>query len=149
MGYFMKQNRGKHHIDELVENLQCVGVEHLLDNHDFCDEKWCQKKQGKNMEKGQYWCKEKHAKLYEQLKAIAKPYMTKKMLVDANHPYNTQMNEPLNNSVAKLAPKNKVFGISLALTSRVAVVAGIQIYGWFVFYSKGFTKFGMIMPQVT
>jgi hypothetical protein len=147
MGYFMKQNRGKH-IDELVKNLQCV-VEHLFDNHEFCDEKWCPKKQGKNMEKGRYRCKEKNAKLYAQLTDIAAPYMTEKMLAEANHPYDTQMNEALNNSVAKLAPKNKVFGTSMSLTSRIAVVAGIQIYGWLVFYSKVFAKLGIIMPEVT
>ena len=54
-GYMIKTNRSKS-FSEIMRAYKAV-VEHLLDNHEFCDEKWCkhlkQKREGKEKELSQ------------------------------------------------------------------------------------------------
>ena len=47
-------------------------------------------------------------------------------LLSLYHPFDTQINEAMNNAVSRQCPKNKVFAGSGSLQYRVASVAGQQ-----------------------
>ena len=90
-----------------------------------------------------YRCKDKHRKLYNELTQAFAPFITHEMMVMLHHPYDTQKNEALNNSVASYAPKSRTYSLTNSLLCRVSIVAGIQIQGYEVFWSDVFSEFGV------
>ena len=61
-------------------------------------------------------------------------------LKESLHEFDTQMNESMNQSISKYAPKNKYLGSSMALTHRVSVAIGIHNLGHFQFWYQVFKK---------
>eukprot|EP00957_Ditylum_brightwellii_P132758 10123437-Ditylum_brightwellii.AAC.1 len=56
----------------------------------------------------QYYCsKDKHGKLYIQMKEFFSEFTGKKCLEEHHHKYDTQLNKGLNTTVAMVAPKHK------------------------------------------
>ena len=90
-----------------------------------------------------YRCKDKHRKLYNELTQAFAPFITHEMMAMLHHPYDTQKNEALNNSVASYAPKSRTYSLTNSLLCRVSIVAGIQIQGYEVFWSAVFSEFGV------
>ena len=63
-----------------------------------------------------------------------------------HHPFDTQMNEAMNNApVARRCPKNKMFAGSQSLLYRVALVAGQQTQGADKYMSDVYEMLGMTM----
>ena len=62
-----------------------------------------------------------------------------------HHPFDTQMNEAMNNAVARRCPKNKIFAGSQSLLYRVALVAGQQTQGADKYMSDVYEMLGMTM----
>ena len=57
---------------------------------------------------------------------IYKPCILLHKLEESQHTGNTQINEALNQSISKYAPKNKYLGSTMTLTHRVHVAVGIH-----------------------
>ena len=90
-----------------------------------------------------YRCKDKHRRLYNELTQAFAPFITHKMMMMLHHPYDTQKNEALNNSVAAYAPKSRTYSLTNSLLCRVSIVAGVQILGYASFWSNVFSEFGL------
>ena len=98
-------------------------------------------------QKGYYRCKVKHAKLYKEMTDAYAPYITKSMLVQLQHNWDTQKNEAMNTSVSCYAPKNKTYSLTESLDTRVAIAAGVQILGYHDFWRRLFSEFNMEMDD--
>ena len=69
-------------------------------------------------------------------------------LLSLYHPFDTQMNEGMNNAVSRRCPKNKVFTESGGLKYRVASVAGQQTQGVTKYNKDVYKRCGMKMSQL-
>ena len=104
-GFMIRSNRMKE-ISGIVTASKVV-VEHLFNEHMYCDEKWCRPKKYmyfKEKEEGNqsfYRYKKKDKKLYEQIWKAYTPFTTPKRLQESLHSFDTQGNEGMNASVGK------------------------------------------------
>ena len=122
-------------------------IDHLFDDHKYCDSTWCHKKaqeekkinwnDGKSDRNrmGYYRCKVKDKELYEKLCVLYQPYITEERIEQCRHEFETQVNEGMNTCVAKYAPKGRHYSKSISLEARVKVAAGI--------YNAGYHFFGL------
>ena len=120
-------------------------IDHLFDDHKYCDSTWCHKKAQEenkmNLEDmksdrnrmGYYRCKVEDKELYEKLCELYKPYITKERIKQCRHEFETQVNEGMNTCVAKYAPKGRHYSKSISLEARVKVAAGIYNAGYHFF----------------
>jgi len=92
-------------------------------------------------QKGYYRCKVRHTKLYKEMTDAYAPYITKSMLEQLQHEWDTQKNEAMNTSVSAYAPKNKTYSMTQSLDTRVAIAAGVQILGYYQFWKRIFSEF--------
>jgi hypothetical protein len=72
----------------------------LFGCHDYCSESWCPVKSGKSVSNGKYHDKEKETKLYEWLMKNEATKVEGEKLLSLYHPFDTQMNERMNNAVS-------------------------------------------------
>ena len=96
-----------------------------------------------SFKKWYYRYKMKNADMHEKICRLYKPFSTKEALTQLSHPYNTQYNKAMNNSVASFAPKGKTFDKTESLDARVVIVAGIQILGYELFWESIYDEFGL------
>ena len=96
-------------------------------------------------ERGYYRSKLEHAELYTQMSAVYQPYIKEEMLEMLRHPWSTQTNEAMNQSVAAYAPKGKTFSLTDSLDTRVSIAGSIQIVGYFKFWDQVFRKLNIVM----
>ena len=85
-----------------------------------------------------YRCKVEHAELLEQIREAYFPYITPERLMESLHPFDTQLNEALNNVIARYAPKNRTYGTTMSLTYRIFMVVGIHNLGHYKFWQEVF-----------
>ena len=83
---------------------------------------------------GYYRCMTNDADLFEAMEEKYSKYISKTYLEHCIHSFNTQMNEGMNNSVAKYAPKGKHYGATKSLLTRVFIAAGVQLVGHHFFW---------------
>jgi hypothetical protein len=130
-GHWQKQSRNKS-FDEFKSNSNAV-IEHLFNDHTYCSDEWCpvlKARQAKQQEyKGMYRCKVKHAREYEQIKNALAPYLTDDKLKEIHHPYDSQKNESFNKSCSNYAPKGRTYAMTMALTARISITAGVGNLG--------------------
>jgi hypothetical protein len=102
------------------------------------------KAQAKQQEyKGQYRSKVKHAREYEQIKSVLAPYLTDKKLKEIHHPYDSQKNESFNKSSSKYAPKGRTYAMTMALTARVCIAAGVGNLGPHEYWTRVMERLGI------
>ena len=94
-------------------------------------------------ESGYYRSKNDNAMVYEQIISLYKPYLTVDHLKQLSHPFTTQHNESMNQSVSAFAPKGKTFSRIQSLETRVAIAVVIQIKGYEAFWDIIFTECNM------
>ena len=93
--------------------------------------------------------KKKHAKSWELMLALYKPYFTDEKLEEMNHRFETQANESLNTAIMMLAPKHKTLSTTMSLTNRVMIVACVKNYGFRRFWTEVFQDLGIeITPSM-
>ena len=127
---------------EVINKRVRAPVEHIFNNHEYCDIAWCYAKQAA-ADNQQYippknrpfYSKKQDKKMYEQLLAAVSRFQTKENVAECLHRYNTQKNEALNQMVARFVPKNKHFGTTPALDTRLACCVAITNMGYELFYS--------------
>mmetsp|Transcript_22377 Transcript_22377/g.32687 ORF Transcript_22377/g.32687 Transcript_22377/m.32687 type:complete len:274 (+) Transcript_22377:1478-2299(+) len=92
----------------LIQNQAKAPLEHVFDNHDYCDIAWCYKK--KALEEGleyslppnrPFYNKVSDAQLYDTLFR----FIQDNVLKESDHDWDTQLNESLNQAIARLCPK--------------------------------------------
>ena len=93
-----------------------------------------------------YRCKIEHAELLEQIREAYFPYITPERLLESLHPFDTQLNEALNNVIARYAPKNRTYGTTMSLSYRIFMVTGIHNLGHYRFWHEVFVLLGLDMP---
>ena len=145
-------------------------LEHIFDNHEFCDEVWCEKKRGsgnifceikyfdkglvidnttptnvhmndpkENLDRsaaGYYRSKETDHEIYGILVNEFEKYVTDEKLSECCHLFDTNINESLNNIVAKYAPKTKHSSKSEELRIIIYVACCIFLIGDHGFWTE-------------
>ena len=141
--YYIKTNRHKS-VEEIKEHIMAP-LDHLFNDHQHCDSRWCHKKRNEEdsekcnevgserNKEGYYRCKTEDGELYETLCELYGPYITTERITQCKHEFDTQVNEGMNTCVAKYAPKNKHYSKSVSLEARVKVAAAIYNCGYHFF----------------
>ena len=120
---------------EHLQRYKMCPLEHLFDNHELCDSSWCEKKRKLGCKLldgvirkfdevltnevcketatfnrgsiGYYPSKAGDKEVYDILKKEFEKYVSLQKLTECCHEFDTNINESLNNIVAKYAPKTK------------------------------------------
>lgn len=132
---------------EIVDAGKAV-VEHHFDNHQHCGD-WCRRKlqlnnaTGNNTAAKFYRDKVKDSELYERLLSIMGRFLTLEALKEVAHNMDTCANESFNNTIAWLAPKNKVYCGTNSLANRISIALGISTLGTLVYFEGLLQKMGI------
>ena len=128
---------------KLIEKIVRAPVDHIFNNHEYCDIAWCYAKQAAHnnqqylpAKNRPFYCKNKDKKMYEQLIKAVSRFQTKEVIEDCLHSFNTQNNEAFNQMVTRFVPKNKHFGTTPALDTRLSICVAITNMGYEIFFSK-------------
>ena len=97
---------------------------------------------------GKYHDKEKEKDLYEWLMLHVATKVEGEKLLSLHHPFDTQINEAMNNAVSRRCPKHKVFAGSGGLQYRVASVAGQHTQGATQYTRNVYKQCGMQMSAL-
>ena len=92
---------------------------------------------------GYYGCKIKNSGMYGKILKLYSPYVTEEALWMLHHPYHTQRNESMNQSISSFAPKGKTYLCTESLDMRVMIAAGVQILEYELFWREIFQEFGI------
>jgi len=143
--------KNKNSDEEMLDAAQAV-LEHHFDNHEHCGS-FCRRKIEKasgNLDEGKFYRdKEKDVLLYKKLPSIIARFITLDMLKEVAHSMDTCANESFNNTMAWVAPKNKVYAGSNSLKNRMSIAIGIKTLGTFDYYSRLYNKLGIALtPDV-
>ena len=79
------------------------------------------------------------------MKRAYAPYTTLELIRESQHPYDTQLNESLNNVISKFAPKNRNYAHSMSLSNRIAIVIGCHNYGNLKFWREVYASLDLSM----
>ena len=164
----------KNNYSKLIEEIKVAYkavIEHLFNNHEYCDSRWCRPKKLiernkknelsesneerlKNIEiqrtKFSYYrSKTKDSTLSDQMTWCYLPFTTEERLKESLHKFSTQKNETMNNSVAKYAPKTRTYSTSISITNRVMIAIGWCNLGFCLFWSRVYNCLGLIMSDDT
>ena len=174
-GYMLKQARELTMSDITTRSIAVL--EHLFDNHLFCDTEWCEPlritKLNTNspinnclIDQGDhppsptspesipspskpwyYRSKENNPELYDQMKKAYYPYITPERLLQSLHPWDTQLNESLNNVVAKYCPKDRTYSSTMSHSNRISIVIGLHNLDYIHFWSSVLNEIGIPMSR--
>ena len=102
-------------IEIFKQNARAI-LEHMFNNHVYCNSQWClalrAQEEGKTYLNPSGWlsCSDDVGKkIYDQLKEVVNMYGNKFYLRQSMHGFSTQTNEALNQSQVMLTPKAKIF----------------------------------------
>jgi len=147
--FMARQLKYKTTDDDMLKSAQAV-LEHHFDNHAHCGD-WCVRKdqtdEQKKEKKKFYRCKEEDKELYDYLKEVLSRFVTLQALKEISHGYDTLVNESLNNSIAWLAPKNKVYASTVSLATRIGIALCINSLGTLAFCTGIFDMLGITMTN--
>ena len=126
---------------EEIEKRVRAPIEHIFNNHLYCQETWCYALKAKNEnktyipdDKRPFYCKVEDKKMYEQINESLSKFQTKENVRECLHSFDTQKNESVNNAIARVAPKFKHFGTTPALDTRISTVVGYTNMGYEEYY---------------
>ena len=95
--------------------------------------------------KGHYRSMVKHSKLHDDILSQLAPFLTLEMVSQMFHTHDTNLNESLNKSAMNKAPKERTYSMSMSLTTRILIVAAVQIVGQVAFWTKVLSLLGLSM----
>jgi hypothetical protein len=127
-------------------------IDHHFDIHDKCGP-WCRRKDQSDQQRVTsdrfYRDIDKDNKLYKAVSDLLARFITLDKLREVAHPYDTQVNESLNNTISWLAPKNKCYGGSCSLTNRICIAIGVNTLGMEKYFARLFKALAIPMtPNV-
>ena len=93
-------------------------TDYVVDDTIFSEadvEEWRKKEENllRKHKDGYYRCKVKQGEAYEEILHQYAPYITREALQQLHHPWHTQLNEAMNQSVSAFAPNGKTYSLSL------------------------------------
>jgi hypothetical protein len=121
-------------VEELSKKVYNI-LEHICGNHEECDESWCYDVKAKKKNKqynppADHRIHKEDTTTYMQLKKVFDQYANLDQMAYCNHPYDTQTNEALNQSIATVAPKSTCYSGTVSLYSRIGLIIGIHNLGY-------------------
>jgi hypothetical protein len=128
-------------------------LNHVMGDHNDCDAAWCYDVKAKeenkvyNPPKEHRLDKGKDLVTYMQLKKFFDQYASVQQMAYCNHPFNTQTNESLNQSIAAVASKNTCYSDSISLQSRISIVIECHNLGHLSFSSTLLSTMGVEMTH--
>ena len=141
-GFFVKEVR------DIADNQRVTSVvtDYELDDSIFTEadvQEWRKKEENllQKHKDGYYRCKVKQGEMYHEILKRYSPYITREALQQLHHPWHTQRNEAMNQSVSAFAPKGKTYSLSTSLDSRVGIAAGVRNVGYKTLWSTLFSSF--------
>ena len=164
-GYMLKQGRSC--TLEVFQQKAKAVIYHMFNEHRFCDPAWCkplrmeQKCSADGVDDSStsdensqvisdeedidkkvsyYRSMTKHKALFDLLWKTYQPYITPERLIESMHEFDTQLNEALNNVVARYAPKNRTYGTTMSLSNRISIVIGIHNMGHLSYWDEVFKR---------
>lgn len=147
---FMARTLSNKKTDEAILQAGKAVLEHHFDEHCFCGD-FCRRK--RQIEEGQtvdddanrkiYRDKTKDKLLYERLQSIVARFITLDALKELAHTSDTCANESFNNTMAWLAPKNKVYCGSNSLKNRMSLAIGLKTLGTKDYFELLYKKLGI------
>ena len=147
-GYMLRQNVNSL-LADFVKNAKAP-LAHVFGNHEHCSNDWCQvlqaQKDNKVYNHPQGWLSVENPqdkKIYDQLHAITSKYGNEHYLRQSRHAFNTQTNEALNQSQARVTPKSRVFHKSKAFHYWHANVVGCHNFGYKRYWLAHYTSLGI------
>ena len=150
-GFMIRTLKNKTTDDEMMDAAQAV-LEHHFDNHKHCGS-FCRRKMEQekgNLDEGKcYRDKEKDSLLYNKLKSTLARFITLDALKEVAHSLDTCANESFNNTMAWVAPKNKVYAGSNSLSNRMSIAIGIKTLGIEMYYRGLFERLGIKLTNDT
>ena len=141
----LKTNRHKT-LDQLTTEMKGV-LQHLFNNHDgghswyYYAKQAATKEESYNPPPGHQLSTVDDTHIKADLENIFDEYTSKEQMKKCHHPWGTQLNESLNQSISSYTPKRRNY--SKSLENWVALVVGIHSLGPIVFFSKTFHSMGM------
>ncbi len=136
---------------EKIKQKVLAPIEHLFNNHEYCDAEWCYVLKAEKENKPYtphssrpMYSKTSDKKMYEQLTHAVERFQTEDNVKECLHKYDTQHNEGLNMSVSRYVPKFKHYGTSMSLDTRVRCVIGSHNMGYTTYYKTMLTKLGCL-----
>ena len=136
---------------ETIRKKVLAPVEHLFNEHKYCDEKWCYVLQAQKdnkpyvpEDKKKLYCKTVDSKMYDQLNSSLERFQTDQNITECLHKYDTQTNEGLNMAVSRYVPKNKHYGTSMSLDTRVRCVIGTRNMGYSSYFKTLLRNLGCL-----
>ena len=139
---------------ENIKKKMLAPLEHLFNNHKFCDVEWCYvlmaQKEGKPYvpeEHRPLFNKQVDTKMYQQLLQVLERFQTDDNIRDCLHKYDTQMNEGLNMSVSRYVPKFKHYGTTMSLDTRLRCVIGQHNMGYESYYKTLLYNLGCLEEE--
>ena len=145
--FMSKTLKNKTSDQEMLDSSKAV-IEHHFDNHEYCGE-WCRRQSQTDEEKKKHYyrSKEKDAELYEKLQKLVARFITIEALKELAHSLDTNANEAFNQIISWMAPKNKVYSMSISLKIRIGMAIGINTLGLVGHYKETFDQLGMFMTS--
>ena len=158
MGYYVKTNQDLPD-DQFNQQAMCV-VQHLFNDHSFCDIKWCthlkamaepdasKRKAIDNPHKYRNIITPEEKKLYKKAKDKICPLLEPSKMKQVRHPFSTQKNESLNRNTTPVAPKDRFCGGTMQLFDRLRVIAMTDSIGEYETLVRLFKELQMPMHPV-
>ena len=129
--------------EEEIEKRVRAPIEHVFNNHQYCQESWCYALQAQREGKTYvpdaskpFYCKVNDDKMYKQINQSLSKFQTKENVKECLHSFDTQKNESVNNAIARMAPKFKHFGTTPGLDTRISTVVGFTNMGYEEYYLR-------------
>jgi len=145
--FMAKTLKNKTSDKDMLDSSRAV-VEHHFDNHEYCGE-WCRRQHQTAEERAKHYyrCKVKDVALYERLQQLIGRFITIEALKELAHSLDTNANEAFNQTISWMAPKNKVYSMSVSLKIRIGMAIGINTMGLVAYYRLLFDKLNMVMTS--
>jgi len=141
--------------DDIVDRAKAV-PEHHFDNHECCGER-CRRKpqhvgpiaeaEHKARRRKCHRHKERDAKLHSMSQQKIARFVTVDALREVCHNMDANVNESLNDTIAWIAPKNKVHSGTASLSNRICIALCITSVGTMEFFKRLFNWFGVTVTE--
>ena len=147
LGCCIKTLKNKTSDKDMLDSSKAV-AEHHFDNHDCCGG-WCRRKDQTAEERSKHFCrsKVKDIAMCEHPQQLIGRFIAIGALKELAHSLDTNANESFNQIISWMAPKNKVYSMSISLKIRIGMAIGINTMGLLGYYRFLFDKLNMMMTS--
>jgi hypothetical protein len=136
-------------LEDLKKGTQAA-LEYMFNNHEYCG-LWCNYLPKTDLEKKEcewrYRCKEKDAKLYQQVLAIHNKFTREPLLMELLHEHDIQENKSMNNFIREWVPKDSHYARTRNWEGRVTTAVGVDSIGYETHYHRALWRLGLSLTR--